>query len=205
MVWTLPSACGKWKDPILSPYSSFEAHAKGGWVGRITDDRQDGLGRLNRRRVAKYVATEPWALSGVGGLRRRAVFGRFAGATARSRPEVETGVRDGEPEAAERPSLGRWLYLLRVRRGLSQEQVAHAAGIAVATYGRIERCLGPCVSVNPRLATMARILAALHAEPSELHALFSRVALFPLDRTDDTEDGDPRGAPRVDPPVTRRG
>ncbi|WP_366936063.1 helix-turn-helix transcriptional regulator [uncultured Microbacterium sp.] len=37
-------------------------------------------------------------------------------------------------------SVSRWLYELRRRRGVSQEQVAHAADVAVSTYSRFERC-----------------------------------------------------------------
>lgn len=58
-----------------------------------------------------------------------------------------------------------------MKRGLSQEQVAHAAGISVATYGKIERSLDPVASVNPRLDTITRLAAAMDIEPADFCSL----------------------------------
>lgn len=92
---------------------------------------------------------------------------------------------------AERPSLGRWFYLLRVRQGLSQEQVANDAGISVATYGRIERSIGPGASMNPRLDTISRLFKAVHAEPADFHALFCVGALTALELATQIADNTP--------------
>ncbi|HCS60870.1 MAG TPA: hypothetical protein DIW46_05645 [Microbacterium sp.] len=53
--------------------------------------------------------------------------------------------------------IGNLLREERVREGLSQENVAHAAGIAVTTYGRIERG----GHVYPRLDTVLRLMRVL--------------------------------------------
>lgn len=46
----------------------------------------------------------------------------------------------------------------RVRRGLSQEDVAHAAGISLFTYASLERLsTGSGALPNPKLATVLRI------------------------------------------------
>jgi transcriptional regulator with XRE-family HTH domain len=78
----------------------------------------------------------------------------------------------GDARTSEPLSLGRWFYLLRKRQGLSQEEVANAAGLSVATYGRIERSLGAEASMNPRLDTIRRLFEAVHAEPADLRVLF---------------------------------
>jgi transcriptional regulator with XRE-family HTH domain len=67
--------------------------------------------------------------------------------------------------------IGYRLRLARARNGLSQEQVAFDAGIAVQTYSKLER--GEATSggyANPTIATLLRILEALSMEPTELVA-----------------------------------
>lgn len=56
-------------------------------------------------------------------------------------------------------TLSRRLIELREQRGLSQEAVAHAAGIAVTTYARIER--GGRSARNPTFRTLAKVCGAL--------------------------------------------
>lgn len=63
-------------------------------------------------------------------------------------------------DAAQALALGlRWT---RTQKGLSQEQVAFSAGIAVQTYSCLERGRSPAGGdANPTLDTILRILAAL--------------------------------------------
>ena len=52
----------------------------------------------------------------------------------------------------------------RLRLGLSQEDVALAAGLAVVTYGQFERHrLPPAPPLNPKLRTLVRIADVLGA------------------------------------------
>jgi DNA-binding XRE family transcriptional regulator len=53
-------------------------------------------------------------------------------------------------------SLAMTLRSLRVKVDMRQEGLAHAAGVSVATYARIERG-----QVNPTWTTVRRIIAAL--------------------------------------------
>lgn len=53
-------------------------------------------------------------------------------------------------------TLGETLALYRDRRGMTQVEVAAAAGINVNTYGHIERDEG-----NPTLSTLRRVATAL--------------------------------------------
>lgn len=65
--------------------------------------------------------------------------------------------------------LGIRLRGLRVSRGLSQEQVAHDAGIAVQTYGCLERGTTPAGGfANPTLETILRVLHVLEVEAASL-------------------------------------
>lgn len=50
------------------------------------------------------------------------------------------------------------LRLARHALGLSQEEVAHAAGLAVSTYARLERRSTPS---NPTLTTLLRVCGVL--------------------------------------------
>lgn len=75
-----------------------------------------------------------------------------------------------EDAAVNFADLGHWLRELRHRRGLSQEQVALRAGIAVFTYARIERGRSP----NPTMRTSLKIVRALRICPEDL-ALFGLI------------------------------
>jgi len=52
---------------------------------------------------------------------------------------------------------------VRKKKGLTQEDVAHKAGIAVSQVGRIERG-----NLNPSISTMFVIAMAMDIEPKEL-------------------------------------
>jgi transcriptional regulator with XRE-family HTH domain len=60
-------------------------------------------------------------------------------------------------------SVGRKVRALRKARGLSQEALAHDAGIAMRYLAGIERG-----EENPTLAILVRIAGALGIEPKEL-------------------------------------
>lgn len=60
------------------------------------------------------------------------------------------------PSEQPQPALGKAIRELREKRGLTQEAVAHGAGITTATLGVIERGLS-----NPTWATVKGIAAAL--------------------------------------------
>jgi len=68
-------------------------------------------------------------------------------------------------------SLGSWLRRARDRRGLSQEAVALAAGLAVTTYARIERSATADRLANPTLGTFVRLAIALDVTVEELAEL----------------------------------
>jgi transcriptional regulator with XRE-family HTH domain len=60
------------------------------------------------------------------------------------------------PSEQPQPALGKAIREFREERGLTQEAVAHDAGITTATLGVIERGLS-----NPTWATLRRIAASL--------------------------------------------
>lgn len=58
--------------------------------------------------------------------------------------------------------LGRRLLRARAERGLSQEQVAHAAGLATFTYRKLEKGeSNPGTAANPRLKTLVLLSEVL--------------------------------------------
>ncbi len=59
--------------------------------------------------------------------------------------------------------IGNKLHDIRKRMGLTQAEVAEAAGLADRTYADIERG-----SVNMRLETLLRICNVLHITPDEI-------------------------------------
>jgi transcriptional regulator with XRE-family HTH domain len=67
------------------------------------------------------------------------------------------------------PRLARALRELRERRAISQEGVAHAAGLTVSAYARIERG-----EANPTWTTVAQIASALGVSVAELAELAER-------------------------------
>ncbi len=60
-------------------------------------------------------------------------------------------------------SIGNKLYTLRKKAGLTQAEVAEAAGLADRTYADIERG-----SVNMRIETILKICNVLHITPDEI-------------------------------------
>lgn len=60
-------------------------------------------------------------------------------------------------------SIGNRLYSYRRRLGMTQAEVAEAAGLSDRTYADIERG-----TVNMRIETMLRICDALHITPDEV-------------------------------------
>ena len=74
-------------------------------------------------------------------------------------------------------SIGAWLRRVRHERGMSQEQVALAAGVAVTTYARIERSVTASQPTNTTIGTFVRLAVALEVTPMELAEL---VATSPL-------------------------
>lgn len=59
--------------------------------------------------------------------------------------------------------IGNKLYSVRKRMGMTQSEVAEAAGLSDRTYADIERG-----SVNMRIETILRICNALHITPDEI-------------------------------------
>lgn len=58
--------------------------------------------------------------------------------------------------------LGNTIRSLRLRKGLSQEQVAHQADITVGSYGCIERGIAPSgQAANPTLRTLLLVFEVL--------------------------------------------
>lgn len=61
------------------------------------------------------------------------------------------------------PSLAEAIRRLRLKRGLTQEDVAYEAGLTLSSYGAIERG-----RANPGWTTVQRIAGALEIRPWEL-------------------------------------
>lgn len=59
--------------------------------------------------------------------------------------------------------IGNKLLSIRKHAGMTQSEVAEAAGLSMRTYADIERG-----SVNMRVETILRICAALHVTPDEI-------------------------------------
>jgi transcriptional regulator with XRE-family HTH domain len=73
------------------------------------------------------------------------------------------------PSDKPQPALGKAIRQLREQKGLTQEAVAHDAGITTATLGVIERGLS-----NPTWATLQGIAAALGVSMIELAQVTER-------------------------------
>ena len=69
------------------------------------------------------------------------------------------------------PRLARVIRELRLRRDLSQEVIAHAAGVTVSSYARIERG-----EANPTWTTVTRIARALGVSLAELGEAVDRTS-----------------------------
>jgi transcriptional regulator with XRE-family HTH domain len=78
--------------------------------------------------------------------------------------------RSARPTVAEYAvTLGASLATARVAKGLSQEQVAHAAGISAYTYQKFEKGESrPGTPMNPRLTTLLALAEVLEASVAEL-------------------------------------
>lgn len=82
----------------------------------------------------------------------------------------------GAPEGSVLRALSGWFYQARIARGLSQEALALRAGIAVPTYGRIERsAVGSASKGRVSAETLIRIMLAIHPAREELDLLFSLI------------------------------
>ena len=73
-------------------------------------------------------------------------------------------------------TIGNKLHATRKRLGLTQAEVAEAAGLSDRTYADIERG-----TVNMRVETMLRICSALHVTPDEIFTDRKDVMLFQQD------------------------
>lgn len=66
-------------------------------------------------------------------------------------------------------TLGLELHRRRIAAGLSQEQLAAAAGITRTTYAQLEKGLSrPDVAANPSLYTLVSLSNVLHIDVTEL-------------------------------------
>jgi transcriptional regulator with XRE-family HTH domain len=70
-----------------------------------------------------------------------------------------------QPSSEAARLVGERIRAERLRLGLSQDDVAHLAGMNMSNYGKIERGIG-----NPVLHTMVRIAAVLDIDPAILVA-----------------------------------
>jgi transcriptional regulator with XRE-family HTH domain len=74
-----------------------------------------------------------------------------------------------EERAAYAREFGLRLQRLRMQRGLSQEKVAHVAGISTFTYQKFEKGeSNPGSPLNPKLFTLLALAQALEADPRDL-------------------------------------
>lgn len=74
------------------------------------------------------------------------------------------------PSDKPQPALGKAIRQLREKKGLTQEAVAHDAGITTATLGVIERGLS-----NPTWATLKAIAKALAVSMTEIARLTEKL------------------------------
>lgn len=74
------------------------------------------------------------------------------------------------PPAKIDPKLARALRGLREQRGVTQEDLAHAADVTTTALSRIEGG-----KANPTWTTLARILAALEVNLAELEVALKQV------------------------------
>lgn len=71
-----------------------------------------------------------------------------------------------------------WLYAARSSRGMSQEAIALRAGLAVPTYGRLERSGLRGQISQAKLETFVRLLLALDPDASELGRLVAMLKMY---------------------------
>lgn len=78
-------------------------------------------------------------------------------------------MRTVDPWTAYARTLGVNLTRARKKSGLSQERVAHEAGISTFTYRKLEKGeSNPGTSANPRLRTLAALAEVLDVAVAEL-------------------------------------
>jgi transcriptional regulator with XRE-family HTH domain len=86
-----------------------------------------------------------------------------------SRPERPAGGEEAPPYEAYVQELSRTLQRLRRRCGLSQEAVAHAAGLTAYTYQKFEHGESrPGAPMNPGLKTLVRLSRVFGVSVTEL-------------------------------------
>lgn len=76
-----------------------------------------------------------------------------------SAPSVKR-VQRQEPEATQLRAFGATLRLIRTNAGLTQEQLAHVAGVGRTYIGEVETGVR-----NPTLTTIWQLAGALHVSP----------------------------------------
>lgn len=82
-------------------------------------------------------------------------------------PVVGNGTPD--PWADYSRLLGANLQRARLRAGLTQERVAHAAGLSTFTYQKLEKGeSNPGTAANPRLQTLISLCLVLKVDAAEL-------------------------------------
>ena len=86
--------------------------------------------------------------------------------------------RQSQPRSPEHAALGEAIRLARVERGLSQEQLADAAGVHVTHLGGVERGVR-----NPNYSTIVRIAGALGVSPGTLVTRADALATRPSRRS----------------------
>ncbi len=79
--------------------------------------------------------------------------------------------RESKPRSPEHAALGEAVRLTRTEAGLSQEQLADAAGLHITVLGDVERGVG-----NPEYATLVKLARALGVEPGVLVTRADRLA-----------------------------
>jgi transcriptional regulator with XRE-family HTH domain len=79
--------------------------------------------------------------------------------------------------------LGERIRVQRLAMAVSQEEVAHLAGMNVSNYGKIERGLG-----NPNFHTLVRIASVLNIDPADLVSKIGGELLPPASETFSAED-----------------
>jgi transcriptional regulator with XRE-family HTH domain len=74
------------------------------------------------------------------------------------------------PSPDPQPALGRAIRQLRKGRGMTQEQLGHAAGINLSQVSQLERGI-----INPRWGTVARLARGLGVEIEDVAILARRL------------------------------
>lgn len=76
------------------------------------------------------------------------------------------GKKERERHRVSAAKFGNMVRDMRLRRGLTQEQVANRADVAIGAYGCLERGVAPSgQAANPTFLTMLRVFEVLGVEP----------------------------------------